>query len=113
MLYRCSNPSARAFTLVEVLVAIAVLALLVALLGQLFINTTAASAISSNHMESDARVRLLFERMSADFSHILRRTDVDYYLKSPSYTEWATSTGTLNTPSNLQAGNDQIAFFSE
>jgi prepilin-type N-terminal cleavage/methylation domain-containing protein len=90
----------RGFTLVEVLVAIAVLALLVALMGQLFINTTAASSISSNHMESDARVRLLFERMAADFSHILKRTDIDYYLKSPTY---------------LQTGpaNDQMAFFSE
>ncbi len=91
--------------------AVAVLALLVALLGQLFINTTAASSISSNHMESDARVRLLFERMSADFGHILKRSDIDYYLKSPSYTEW--SSPTVTTASNLQAGNDQIAFFSE
>jgi hypothetical protein len=61
---------------------------------------TLASAISSNHLETDARVRLLFERMSADFSHILRRTDIDYSLKSPS---------------NPQTGpaNDQMAFFSE
>ncbi len=105
----------RAFTLVEVLVAIAVLALLVALLGQLFINATAASSISSNHMESDARVRLLFERMSADFSHIVKRTDIDYFLKAPSYTEWVSSGGTVTSTPNPAAGavNGQMAFFSE
>jgi len=112
---RLSPRATRAFTIVEVLVAITVLTLLVAMLGQLLINATAASSISSNHMESDARVRLLFERMSADFSHIVKRTDIDYFLKSPSYTEWTSSTSTVTTPSNLQSGNanDQIAFFSE
>ncbi len=93
--------------------AIAVLTLLVALLGQLFINVTAASSISSNHMESDARVRQLFERMAADFSHILKRTDIDCYLKSPSYTEWSSPTVTTVSNSQMGPANDQIAFFSE
>jgi len=89
---------ASAFTLVEVLVSIAVLALLVALIAQLFNNTTTASTVSTTHLEADARVRLLFGRMAADFSHIVKRTDVDYYLKSPTY---------------VQTGNDQMALFSE
>ncbi len=80
--------------------AIAVLALLVGLIAQLFINTTTVSSISSNHMESDARVRQLFARMAADFSHILKRKDIDYYLKSPANPQ--------TTPNN-----DQLAFFSE
>ena len=113
MHHRFSRPGASGFTLVEVLVAVAVLALLVALLGQLFINVTAASSISSNHMESDARVRLLFERMAADFSHILKRTDIDCYLKAPSYSEWTSPA--VTAANNLQTGpaNDQMAFFSE
>jgi prepilin-type N-terminal cleavage/methylation domain-containing protein len=102
------------FTLVEVLVSIAVLGLLVALIGTLFNNTSAASSISTTHLEADARVRLLFARMASDFSHILKRKDIDYYLKSPSYLEWPL-TG-YNTPANLQTGtvgfNDQMAFFS-
>jgi prepilin-type N-terminal cleavage/methylation domain-containing protein len=89
-----------AFTLVEVLVSIAVLALLVALIGQLFNNTSAASTISTNHLEADARVRLLFTRMAADFSHIVKRPDVDYFLKPE-----------LN-PASPTSVNDQMAFYS-
>jgi len=115
MSLRSSRAGAPAFTLVEVLVAVAVLALLVALLGQLFINVTAASSISSNHMESDARVRLLFERMTADFSHIVKRADVDCFIKAPSYTEFSSPSGTITSTANPPSGafNDQLAFFSE
>jgi prepilin-type N-terminal cleavage/methylation domain-containing protein len=105
-----SNDGRAAFTLVELLVAIAVLALLVALIGQLFFNTTNASSISTNHIESDARVRVLFARMASDFSHIVKRSDVDCFLKEPLYPAWSTST---SPTANTQAGNDQIAFFSE
>ena len=90
-----------AFTLVEVLVAIAVLALLVALIGQLFSNTSAASSVSTTHMEADARVRLLFERMAADFSHMVKRTDIDFFLKPEV---------NANSPTSM---NDQMAFYSE
>ena len=107
-----SNDGRAAFTLVELLVAIAVLALLVALIGQLFFNTTAASAISTNHIESDARVRLLFARMASDFSHIVKRSDVDCFLKEPLYPAWPTST-VQNVNTQLGPANDQIAFFSE
>jgi prepilin-type N-terminal cleavage/methylation domain-containing protein len=115
MHHRFSRPGASGFTLVEILVAMAVLALLVALLGQLFINVTAASSISSNHMESDARVRLLFERMAADFSHIVKRADVDCFIKAPSYTEFSSPSGTITSTTNPPSGafNDQLAFFSE
>jgi hypothetical protein len=109
------NPRASAFTLVEVLVSIVVLALLVAMIGSLFNNTTTASSISTNHLEADARVRLLFGRMATDFSHMMKRADVDYYLKSPSYSAWAYPPTPYVTSANLQTGpaNDQMAFFSE
>jgi prepilin-type N-terminal cleavage/methylation domain-containing protein len=95
---RPTSPRASGFTLVEILVSIAVLALLIALIGQLFNNASSASSISTTHLEADARVRLLFARMATDFSHIVKRPDVDYYFKSSA---------------NTQTGNDQMALFSE
>ena len=86
------------FTLVEILVAVSILVLLIALVSQLLSNTSRAMSASTNHLEADDRVRLLFNRMAADFSRALKRTDIDYYLK---------------TPLVAQPGNDQIAFYSE
>ena len=48
-------------------------------------------------MDADAQLRPLFDRMGADFSQMIKRSDVDYYLKTSTMT---------------QAGNDQIAFYS-
>jgi hypothetical protein len=94
---RTNHRVAGAFTLVEVLVSLAVLTLLVALMSQLFNSAGSAALFSTNHMDSDARVRLLFARMSSDFSRMVKRPDVDYSLK----------TAAASTP------NDQMAFYSE
>lgn len=116
------NKSAAAFTLVEVLVAIAVLILLIALIAQLFSNASVVSSLSIRHLEVNARVQVLFARMSADFSRIVKRPDVDYFLKSPAHL--VSPYLTAQTTDNLQSGppaspatgsytNDQMAFFSE
>lgn len=86
------------FTLAEMLVSMAVLAILILLIAQLFNSTMRATSVSTTHLEADDRARVLFGRMAADFSRIVTRTDVDAYLKSAA------------TP---QAGNDQFAFYSE
>jgi prepilin-type N-terminal cleavage/methylation domain-containing protein len=87
----------RAFTIVELLVSVAVLAVLVLLVSRLF--SSAASIITSGNkrMDADAQLRPVFDRMAVDFSQMVKRSDVDYYVKSLS---------------NAQAGNDQIAFYS-
>lgn len=48
-------------------------------------------------MDAEAQIRPLFDRMAVDFAQMVKRTDVDYYLKSAS---------------NAQSGNDQMAFYS-
>jgi len=87
-----------AFTLVEMLVSIAVLTLIVLSVARLFDNAAMLTTAGSKRMETDGQARPLLDRLAIDFARMLQRTDVDYYVK---------------TPANLQPGNDQIAFYSE
>ena len=86
-----------AFTLVEILVSITVLALVVLLVSRLFSSATLLTTSGNKRMDVDAQARPLLDRFAIDVAQMVKRSDVDYFLKSPS------------TP---QAGNDQIAFFS-
>lgn len=86
-----------AFTIVELLVSVAVLVVLVLLMGQLFNSAATITTSGNKRMNAEGQLRPLFDRMAVDFSQMLKRSDVDYYLK---------------TSSNSQAGNDQIAFYS-
>lgn len=87
-----------AFTLVEMLVSMAVLTMIVLSVARLFDNTATLTASGNKRMEADGQARSLLDRLAIDFAQMLRRTDADYYLK---------------TPANFQPGNDQIAFYSE
>ena len=87
-----------AFTLVELLVSMGVLALIMILISQLFNSATTITSMGNNHMDSDSQARAVFDRMAIDFAQIVKRPDVDYYLKD-------------NVTS--QAGNDQLAFYSQ
>ena len=90
-----------AFTLVELLVSTAVLALLVFLVAQLFSSATAVATQGNKHMDTDAQARSVFDRMAVDFSLMFKRSDIDYYFKGcSSYLAPATR-------------NDQLAFFSQ
>jgi prepilin-type N-terminal cleavage/methylation domain-containing protein len=88
--------SNKAFTLAELLIAVAVLVLLVVLMSQLV--SSAASLMTTGHkrMDADTQVRQLFDRMAVDLAQIIKRSDVDCYVKGLD-------------PEN---GNDRIAFFS-
>lgn len=48
-------------------------------------------------MDVDAEARGMLDRMATDFAQMVKRADVDYYLKSPAIG---------------QSGNDQLAFYS-
>src|SRR5438132_6199775 len=72
-----------AFTLVEMLISIVVLALLILLVTQV-VNTAATVARPANkHIDTDIQARAILDRMAADFARMLKRTDVDYYIKQP------------------------------
>src|SRR5207245_6559511 len=76
-----AQASCRAFTLVEMLISIVVLALLILLVTQV-VNTAATVVRPANkHIDTDTQARAVLDRMAVDFAKMLKRTDVDYYLK--------------------------------
>jgi prepilin-type N-terminal cleavage/methylation domain-containing protein len=81
------------FTLVEVLVAMAILSILVAIIGTVFSSATQSVTAGTSHLESDSEARLVFDRMADDFDNMLKRTDVDYIFAK-------------------EDGNDKMFFFS-
>jgi hypothetical protein len=85
-----------AFTLTELLVSIAILVALVLLFSRLFLSASTITTSGNKRMETDGQVRPLFERLAVDIAQMVKRPDVDYYLKSGA---------------NTQPGNDQIAFY--
>lgn len=86
------------FTLSEMLVSVAILILLVLFVSRLFSGAASVTTASNKHIDCDLQARQLFDRMATDFSEMVKRQDVDYYIKSNVDTE---------------PGNDRIAFFSE
>ena len=86
------------FTLAELLVTMGVLVLLVLLFTQLVKSAAAITILGHKLMDADSEARQVFDRMAVDFAQMVKRTDVDYYVKDGL---------------NVQTGrNDQIAFYS-
>jgi type II secretory pathway component PulJ len=99
---RRGRRSSGAFTLVEMVVSMAVLALLIAMIGQLLDSAMAVSTLGNKHMDGDAQARTVFDRMAIDFAQIVKRPDVDYFLKD-----------NVTTQAGNPAVNDQMAFYSQ
>ena len=70
---------------------------LVLLVSRLFNSVTAVTTLRQKRMDAESQIRPLFGRMAVDFAQMVKRPDVDYFLKAPG---------------NPQSGNDQIGFFS-
>ena len=83
-----------------------VLILLIGLIVRLIDSASSLTNRSQGHMDTDAQARALLDRMAVDFGGMIKRPDVDYYLKG-------------RPAANKQSGNgqpganDQIAFYSE
>jgi hypothetical protein len=87
----------RGFTLAELLITVGVLVLLILLFTQLLNSAASITTLGHKRMDADSQARQLLDRMALDFAQMVKRSDVDYYLKSSA---------------NPQPGNDQIAFLS-
>jgi hypothetical protein len=98
---------AGAFTLIELLVSVAVLILLVILASQLLNSAAAITSLGHKRMDADSQARQLLDRMAIDFAQMIKRPDVDYYLKSAE-----TAAPDCTTCAAQTNGNDQIAFFA-
>ena len=93
------------FTLVELLVTVGVLVLLVLLFTQLLNSAATITTLGHKQMDGDLQARQLLDRMALDFAQMVKRSDVDYFLKAPTISTDCNNCGT-------QAGNDEMRFFS-
>jgi len=82
------------FSLIELLTAAVVFVIIGMIMAQLLASATSVTGTSNKKQEADVQARLVFGRMALDFSRMLKRADVEYFLKK-------------------NVGNDQIAFLSE
>ena len=96
--------SSKAFTLVELLVAISILVLLTLTVARLFDAASSATTKSNKHIEADAEARPILDRLAIDIAQMVKRSEIDYYFKSPVFPQ---------VVSGLVPGNDQFAFFSQ
>lgn len=85
------------FTLLEILVSMAVLGLLVVLTGQMVRSASSVVTTGNKHMDTDSQARVVFDRMAIDFAQMIKRSDVDIYVKGL----------------DPETGNDRIAFFAQ
>jgi prepilin-type N-terminal cleavage/methylation domain-containing protein len=105
----------RAFTLIELLISLAVTAMIILMVAQLMSSTTAVTRTGNKHIDTDTQARAILDRMAIDFAKMLKRTDVDYYLKGlVSYKAHGNGHGYgQGKVAKDQLGSDQIAFFSQ
>jgi len=104
------------FTLVELLVSVFVLTIIILMVAQLMTSATAITRTGHKHMDTDTQARVALDRMALDFAQMLKRTDIDYFVKGPdSYNQHGHGNGHGwgRHPPAGQLGSDQIALFSE
>ena len=97
------------FTILELLVSMAVLALLVVLVAQLTNSAALTITGSRKHMDADSQARTLLDRMSVDIAKMVKRKDADcifykgpqndamfFYSEAPAYYAYDTNTARGN-----------------
>ena len=70
------------FTLAELVVSVGVLVLLVLLFSQLLNSAATVTTFGHKQMDADSQARQVLDRMAVDVAQMVKRSDVDYYLKS-------------------------------
>ncbi len=89
-----SSRTSRGFSLVELMVAMAVLFLLIVIVAQIIDMTTRAISTSNKAQDADGKARLIMDRIGGDLGNMVRRSDLDVIF--PKLT-----------------GNDEMFFYSE
>ena len=91
------------FSLAELLVTMGVLVLLVLLFTRLINSAASITTLGHTQIGTDVQARQLLDRMAIDFEQMVKRSDVDYYLKSSAIAPLRRV---------LQPGNDKIGFYT-
>jgi prepilin-type N-terminal cleavage/methylation domain-containing protein len=102
-MFAVSSTEARrqAFTLVEMLVSVAVLVLILVFTAQMMNSTTISTGLSNKHGDADSQARMVFDRIARDFAGMPQRQDVDFLFEKQ-------QSGNASTVSN-----DEIFFYSQ
>src|SRR5262245_3694080 len=101
------------FTLAELLVSIVVLVIIIFIASQLMTTATAITRTGNKHFDTDTQARVVFDRMALDFGQMVKRTDVDYYIKQPNKYNGHGNGHGCGRGKNNDKGSDQIAFYSQ
>jgi hypothetical protein len=72
-------PIENAFTLMELLISIAVLALITILIAQLINSVASATTTIRKRLDPDGHARMIFDRMATDFGNMVKRPDADCF----------------------------------
>ena len=100
------------FTLTELLVSIVVVVIIVLMLTQVMTSSSAITRTAHKHIDTDTQARVVFDRMALDFAQMLKRTDIDYYVKQRSAYNGHGNGHGWGQGKNGDKGSDQMAFFS-
>src|SRR5437660_6321131 len=100
------------FTLAELLVSIFVVVIIIFMVTQLMTSATAITRTGHKHFDTDTQARVVLDRMALDFAQMVKRTDVDYYVKQKVYKGHGNGHG-CGHGHNGDLTSDQIAFYSQ
>jgi len=100
------------FTLAELLVSVFVLVLLTFMFTQLMTTAAVMTSTGHKHINTDTQARVVLDRMALEFAQMVKRTDVDYYIKQPANYNGHGNGHGCGQGKNGDKGSDQMAFFS-
>ena len=104
--------TAAAFTLAELLVSVSVVVIITVIASQLMSTASAIARNGHKHFDTDTQARVVLDRMALDFAQMVKRTDVDYYVKQKVYKGHGNGHG-CGHGHNGDLTSDQIAFYSQ
>ena len=103
----------RAFSLIEIMVSVAVLTMLTVLVAQLTKSASTTTRVGVKHIDTDTQVRAVLDRIGIDINKMIKRSDLDYYIKQPiGYNGHSQGHGWGKKLKTGQQGSDQLAFFA-
>lgn len=102
-----------AFSLVEIMVSIAVLVIFILLVASVTNSAIGVARVGSKRIDTDTQARAVLDHIGVDTAKMIKRTDLDYYIKQPvGYNGHSQGHGWGKKLKTGQLGSDQFAVFS-